>query len=310
MTLTLNYMLLLKILSTVQVLHCNEDELTFIAIGDWGMDKANGSVNGQLRVADSMARWANDVNNLNFILTLGDNFYPVGTFNVTDKQYDTKWREVYINPYPSLRVDWQIVLGNHDHKLNNGKNQIEFSKFEPLWKIPNFFYSFTKELKTFQILFVIIDTELMLNNSNKKEQLTFLDKTLFNSKANWKFVATHYPIFSTSTHGNNIELINDLRPILINNNADFYIFGHDHVLQHLSSVANDPVDYIGSGGGSQIPYDQVQDHIEELKKWNLKSNMYGQFNGFVGFTLTKYTATVDFIKDNGDIFYSFTRVRN
>ncbi|CAD5126831.1 DgyrCDS14862 [Dimorphilus gyrociliatus] len=256
-----------------------------------------------------MANWANG-NSLDFILTLGDNFYPVGAYNVTDPQFDTKWRDVYIKPYQSLRVEWQIVLGNHDHYLDNGKNQVDFSQVEPLWNIPKFFYSFTKKVNSLEVLFVIVDTEFMLFTSNKQEQLIFLNSTLSDSKADWNIVAAHHPIFSTSFHGNHIELINDMRPILIENNVDFYIFGHDHVMQHLKGPITDPVDYIGSGGGGQIPTIQIPDHLEELKKWNATLEMYNRYNAFVAVTLTKQTATVDYIKENGENFYSFVKTKN
>lgn len=186
---------------------------------------------------------------------------------------------------------------------------LDFAKVEPLWNIPNYFYHFTKKVGSLEALFVIVDTEMIYLTSNKNEQLRFLNSTLKESKADWKFVAAHHPLFSTAIHGNHIELINDMRPILMENNVDFYLFGHDHVMQHLTGPSYDTIDYVGSGGGGQIPTLQIPEHVEELKQWNITLEMYNRFNAFVGITLNKQSAQVDYIKDNGENFYSFTRYK-
>eukprot|EP01042_Synura_sphagnicola_P033541 gene33541-43071_t len=45
----------------------------------------------------------------------GDNFYTEGVQSTTDELWDTLWREVYVEPYASLRVPWYAVFGNHDY---------------------------------------------------------------------------------------------------------------------------------------------------------------------------------------------------
>lgn len=84
---------ILPILCCVVTLCLGEDVLQFIAMGDFGIDRDPGEINGQITVAEQMAAWANTTD-LNFILTLGDNFYPVGAFNTDDEQFNTKWRDV------------------------------------------------------------------------------------------------------------------------------------------------------------------------------------------------------------------------
>ena len=66
------------------------EPLRFLAIGDWGAGD-----DGQERVAMAMGNWSAE-RNPEFILSLGDNFYPVGVASVNDTQWDTKWRHVSI----------------------------------------------------------------------------------------------------------------------------------------------------------------------------------------------------------------------
>lgn len=70
-----------------------EESLNFITIGDWGRTRSSGVPNKQDDVARQMDIWARE-HNLEFILTLGDNFYPDGVFSSDDEQFETKWRNV------------------------------------------------------------------------------------------------------------------------------------------------------------------------------------------------------------------------
>ena len=68
-----------------------------------------------------------------------------------------------------------------------------------------------------------------ISSFNKKKQLAWLNNTLNNSKAVWKIVFGHYPIFSNGIgHGNCKEMIDDVLPILLKNNVNIYLSGHDH----------------------------------------------------------------------------------
>lgn len=70
-----------------------EESLNFIAIGDWGRTRNPGVPNKQDDVARQMDIWAKE-HKPEFILTLGDNFYPDGVFSADDEQFETKWRNV------------------------------------------------------------------------------------------------------------------------------------------------------------------------------------------------------------------------
>ncbi|THF94056.1 hypothetical protein TEA_018390 [Camellia sinensis var. sinensis] len=55
---------------------------------------------------------------------------------------------------------------------------------------------------------------------------------------------------SAGQHGDTVELVAKLLPILQANNVDLYINGHDHCLQHISSP-DSPLQFLTSGGGSK-----------------------------------------------------------
>ena len=60
-------------------------------VGDWGR---NGVYNQSL-VAAAMGRVAGD---LDFVVSVGDNFYESGLTSVLDPQFDTSFREIYTAP--------------------------------------------------------------------------------------------------------------------------------------------------------------------------------------------------------------------
>lgn len=104
-------------------------------VGDWGRD---GQQN-QTLVADAMGRAGQG---LEFVISVGDNFYESGLTSVADQQFNTSFRSVYsaanlqvqdvFNFHSFIpanicglgcfkaflwlaQVPWHVVLGNHDY---------------------------------------------------------------------------------------------------------------------------------------------------------------------------------------------------
>ena len=53
-------------------------------------------------MAAAMDTYARQTQRPAFVLALGDNFYPKGVKNVTDRQFKDVWEDVFLK-YPSLR---------------------------------------------------------------------------------------------------------------------------------------------------------------------------------------------------------------
>jgi tartrate-resistant acid phosphatase type 5 len=80
----------------------------FLSIGDWG--KSTSSLTA---VAKAMAKHAAGDVAVRFIVSTGDNFYPVGVKSVTDPQFRTAFEEPF--NAPELRqMMWLVSAGNHD----------------------------------------------------------------------------------------------------------------------------------------------------------------------------------------------------
>lgn len=212
-------------------------------IGDWG----TGS-QGQRKVFQMVQR-LDQSSPFNFLLTVGDNFYPSGVDSVTDE----KWRTVFEETYGSLGRTVFASLGNHDHRGHVGA-QVAYSQQKTTWRMPARYYSFTQPMSEhISVLFVAIDTEPLWQNKDPA-QLKWIEHTLKTSQSHWKIVFGHHPIFSSGPHGDNESLIKTLEPILVKNQADVYIAGHDHALE-----INRPGERIvhvvsGGGGGKERAY--------------------------------------------------------
>jgi len=91
---------------------------SFLVIGDWGWDEGlHGNVRSsdcQISIGERMLEEFKRLGDVQFILNVGDSFYPHGVHGKDDPQWDTKWRNRYD---PLLRsVPWYSVYGNHDYQ--------------------------------------------------------------------------------------------------------------------------------------------------------------------------------------------------
>ena len=230
--------------------------LQFLVVGDWGR---NGTQNQQ-QVANQMNRTAL-LTGTQFIISTGDNFYESGVVNVEDSQWKTSYENVYSGK--GLQKDWYVVLGNHDYS-GNPNAQIAYSKKSNRWKMPDRYYTLVKNIdQTTAVRFVFIDTnpfvKQYLQNSSAysdilqqdtQKQLRWIDSVLANSPEKYKIVVGHHPIYSAGYgHGNQEELIAQLKPILEKNKVTLYFCGHSHSSQYLKRT-DSLIDYVVAGAGS------------------------------------------------------------
>jgi len=248
----------------IAVIGCQRDslstipskELAFLVVGDWGR---NGTQNQQ-PVANQMNRTALKETS-SFVISTGDNFYETGVSSISDTQWKTSFENVYSGQ--GLQKDWFVVLGNHDYQ-GNPQAQIDYSLKSSRWKMPARYFTIVKNIDdNTSVRLVFMDsnpfvTEYLQNptaysdvsKQNIQKQLTWVDSVLTNSKEKWKIVVGHHPIFSAGFgHGNQQELINQLKPILEKNNVQMYLCGHSHSSQYLRPSGSS-VDYVVAGAGS------------------------------------------------------------
>jgi tartrate-resistant acid phosphatase type 5 len=126
--------------------------LKFAAIGDWGAVNTD-----QAAVAHQMA----SLGNLDFIISVGDNFYEDGVSSTSDPQWKSTFEDVYLNE-PALKdIDWIAVLGNHDYH-QNPEAQIQYSAVNPRWNMDAHYFSRTFKFgDSTSAKFVFIDTIIL-----------------------------------------------------------------------------------------------------------------------------------------------------
>uniref|UniRef100_A0A2C9UFS0 Calcineurin-like phosphoesterase domain-containing protein n=1 Tax=Manihot esculenta TaxID=3983 RepID=A0A2C9UFS0_MANES len=127
-----------------------------------------------------------------------------------------------------------------------------------------------------------------------------LDKSLKESTARWKIVVGHHTIKSAGHHGNTQELNLQLLPILVENNVDLYINGHDHCLEHISCSESE-LQFLTSGGGSKAWRGDVD-------WWNPKEmKFYYDGQGFMSVEITETQVDVVFYGVSGHIMHKWSR---
>lgn len=230
--------------------------LQFLVVGDWGR---NGTQNQQ-QVANQMNKTASQVD-AQFVISTGDNFYESGVSSIKDSQWKSSYEDVYSGK--SLQKDWYVVLGNHDYS-GNPNAQISYSQMSNRWKMPARYFTLVKNIDmNTAIRFVFIDTnpfvqEYIKNSASysdilqqdTQKQLKWIDSVLANSPEKYKIVVGHHPIYSAGYgHGNQDELIAQLKPILEKNKVSMYFCGHSHSSQYLKKP-DSTIEYIVAGAGS------------------------------------------------------------
>jgi acid phosphatase len=273
--------------------------LNFIIFGDWGR---NGEQD-QTEVAAQMAAAAR-ATSARFIVSVGDNFYENGVASATDPQWQSSFENVYKDP--ALQIPWQVILGNHDYH-GNCDAQLEYARSHPRWNLPARYFLQTHRIdETAAADFFYLDTTPMIKSYGRdrktaaqvatqdvKKQLDWFKTALAASKAPWKIVIGHHPIYSGGEHGDTAELIADVLPVVQANKAQVWFNGHDHDLRHL--VAGD-LNLFCSGAGSQV----------RPTKETVHTKFAESRSGFTAVSLKPEEMRIRMIDNHGQLLYSTT----
>ena len=220
------------------------DEIPFrcLVLGDWG---TGGSL--QKDVALGMNTYA-EKNPIQAIISTGDNIYGSGVESVHDKQWKTKFENIYTGQF--IQKPWYAILGNHDHR-GNTEAQIEYAKINNAWHMPSNYYSTIFQAGNGTVELFAIDTT-PFTKGKQEEQLKWLDTSLQDSKADWKIVTGHHMMRSYGVYKDQQFMLKHIKPLLDKHKVSVYMCGHDHDMQ----LINNPDDAFihvtsGAGGGSR-----------------------------------------------------------
>ncbi len=265
-----------------------------LALGDMGTGHPD-----QRLVARSMSLYA-EREAADFILTLGDNFYEDGVTSVDDPQWKTKFEDVY--DAKSLAVPVYASLGNHDHK-GNVQAQIDYTRKNPRWRMPAQYYSFSRKLDGDATVefFAIDSTPLHLGSAGIDKQLAWLDKALGESKARWKIVFGHHPLYSNGEHGSDPPLTARLEPLFVKHKVDVHIAGHDHHLEMTKPIKGVHYVIAGAGAGPQRAY---------KAKWTNESYYTATLGGFIALRISADNLLIEFVRLKGETQYAHTLTKS
>jgi 3',5'-cyclic AMP phosphodiesterase CpdA len=189
-----------------------DQSVRFAVIGDSGTGEKE-----QYEIAKQMDAFHNVVG-FDFVIMLGDNIYG----GHQPRDFQRKF-EIPYKPLLEAGVKFYASLGNHDDP-----------KLEPLYKPFNMngerYYTF----KRGDIQFFALDSNYM-----DAQQLSWLEQNLRSSKAQWKICFFHHPLYNAGKmHGPDLDLRNQLSPLLKSYGVNAVFSGHEHAYQRLKPVDN------------------------------------------------------------------------
>ena len=239
-----------------------EDSFNFLVLGDFG----RVGDYYQKDVARELGN-ATVVLDAEFIVSVGDNFYPNGVQSTQDYHWISSFESIYTNP--SLYTDWYVALGNHDYR-GSVQAQIDYSKISRRWHLPSRYYSKTFEIENGEkLLLVVMATNPFIEDYHKSPekydgikkqdtlaQTKWLEQTLGTSDPSikWKIVVGHHPLYSggkRKTDKNTLSFEKKFANVFEKYKVDAYICGHEHDLQIIKPKGRKTAQFL-SGSGSEV----------------------------------------------------------
>ncbi len=271
--------------------------INFLVVGDWGH---NGYYH-QRDVAVQMNNAAKKMG-INFIVSVGDNFYPNGVASVNDPYFKSCFEDVYNEP--ELFVNWYVVLGNHDYE-GNTQAEIDYTNISRRWEMPSRYYSFEKKFKNGdKALFIFLDTSPFIKNYYKEEkyknvigqdtaaQYKWLKNLLSTTDAKWKLVFGHHHFYTAEGKSEELpDLRERLGPLFEKYKVDAYICGHQHSLEYITKK-DVYTKFIISGAGS-----------ETEKVYPGKAVFASSISGFTTISLNDSSMLIQMIDYKGNIIF-------
>lgn len=282
-----------------------EDGLSFLVMGDFGR---YGQYH-QKEVAEQMGKAAVTID-AEFVISVGDNFYPNGVQSTQDHQWMSSYEDIYTNM--SLHNDWYVALGNHDYN-GNIQAQIDYSKVSRRWHMPSPYYKETFELEDgSKLLMVVMDSNPFIDGYYKKgearhdnivaqdtvAQKKWLIEALDTKDATirWKVVVGHHPLYSGGKRKASPDTTGfekKFAALFDKYKVDAYLCGHEHDLQVIKPKGRYTTQFL-SGSASEV-----------RPTGNREGTLFAaETAGFMAFTVTGDTMLIQLVDDTGKIIYT------
>jgi len=229
----------LLLLSLLIILFSQSYAQKFAAIGDYGYAGVS-----EAAVANLVDSW-----NVDFIITLGDNNYPLGESSTIDENIGQYYHE-YINSYQgtygsgSSTQKFFPSLGNHDYYTDSAKAYFQYFTLAGNER----YYDFVKG----DIHFFVLNSDLNEpdGTDSSSVQAQWLKNKISTSASKWNIVYCHNaPYCSDNYHGSHPYMQWPFKGW----GADIVLTGHSHVYERVI-VNNFPYIVNGLGGASRYSF--------------------------------------------------------
>lgn len=277
-----------------------EDATHFYVIGDWGR---NGYEHQQ-EVALAMQALAQTLEP-EFIISTGDNFYPDGVASVEDPLFMSSFEAIYRGD--KLFEPWYCVMGNHDYR-GNLSAQIEYTDRSRRWNMPALYWQdeFLLEDDETRLGLFFVDTSPLedeywtrdkyksaVSQQDTTAQLEWLENALASSKAEWRIVVGHHPVYTSGKRREDPPFVRGhLEPRFDEAGVHAYFCGHEHDLQH-QRPDHGMTHYFVSGAGSEVRPTGELDITQFAES----------VAGFMAVSLMQNTMLVQAINFKGEVLY-------
>jgi hypothetical protein len=212
------------------------DTIRFAVIGDYGSNSQ-----GEEDVANLVRGW-----DPNFIITTGDNNYPVGAAETIDDnigQYYHEFISPYIGSYGTGATTNRFFpsLGNHDWDTTNAQPYLDYFSLPGNERYYDFIWG--------AVHFFVIDSDTREPDGtlSTSAQAIWLQNQLATSTSPWNLVYMHHPPFSSGEHHGSSSYMQWPYQAW---GADAVLAGHDHLYER---IVLDGFPYFVNGlGGASI----------------------------------------------------------
>jgi predicted MPP superfamily phosphohydrolase len=249
-----------------------DSKTRFAVIGDFGTGGSD-----ECSIAKGMLD-AHRKSAFDLVVAVGDNIYPNGSGRYFTKHFE--------EPFAGLiqeRVKFYAVLGNHDVEEGR-KDQINY----PMFNMGGSNYYSISRNNGLVDFFMIDSTDMGAT------QLSWLEKSLRDSRAVWKIAVMHHPIYSSGKkHGSDLRLRRELEPLFTHYKVQAVFSGHDHVYERTKPQQG--IQYFVTGAGGKCRRGDID------MKSEIRAASYDQDNSFMIIEADEREMGFKSISDKGEV---------
>lgn len=242
--------LLFPLLISISLLNAQQP-FRFVAIGDTG----SGS-KAQQRVSDQMWSWMQE-HPFKVVIMLGDNVY--GNHEISgggDPRFFHDKFDLQYEQFQQQGVAFHAAVGNHDMQTRHAQGEIDdVRRFGILGHEGYYQFSSPREYDVHgQPLIEFFGLNSELHGVKLVEQTEWFAKALGESKAVWKVVFLHHPLYTVrGQHSPAVGLRELILPAMEKNHVQIILAGHNHFYARMKPV-DGALQIISGGGGRHLAF--------------------------------------------------------